>query len=80
MDATVDYFVSGSGNFNDNSTAHINDIPKDSLKFVHSAPELDILNGGFTLIQADTNSLVLTFYETKGGNEIYQKIMYPRKI
>ncbi len=71
--------MSGSSNFNDNSTAHINDVPKDSLKFHYSLPEIDIINGGFSLIQADMNSMVLTFFETKGGREIYQKIMYPRK-
>ena len=80
LGATVDYFVSGEANFNDNSTVHLPNIPKDSLKYFHGAPEANILNGGFTLIQADETSMVLTFFETKGSKEIYQKIIYPRKF
>lgn len=76
MDTKVDYILSGAANFIDNSTSHINDIPKDSLKF-HYGDASGVVNGGFCLFKATNDNLTVTYFEST-GLELYQTYIYPR--
>lgn len=74
----VDYIVSGAGNFVENSTAHISDVPSDSLKYFW-AENVGLINGGFMLTQTTSQNMTLTFYESN-GKALYQNVIYPRKV
>lgn len=78
LDHKVDYIVSGAGNFVENSTVHIDDVPSGSLKYFW-AENIGLINGGFMLVQTTTQNMTLTFYESN-GKALYQNIIFPRKI
>ena len=64
MNATVDYVISGATNLPYNSTAHINSVPKGSLKF-YWANELQYF-GAVCLVEANMNNMTITYLETSG--------------
>jgi tartrate-resistant acid phosphatase type 5 len=78
MNHTCSYIVSGASNFVSNSTVHIDNIPKDSLKF-HWPVEKNIMffEGGFLTVRANPYNMTLTFMQSNGV-ELYQHIIYPR--
>ncbi|XP_013379887.1 tartrate-resistant acid phosphatase type 5 isoform X1 [Lingula anatina] len=72
---SVDYFVIGSGNFVDPSTAHVSKVPSGSLKY-HWA---NILKpGGFAYIEATPQTMTLSFIQGD-GTYLYSHSMKPRK-
>lgn len=79
LNQTVEYFVSGSANLNDNSNAHAQAIPPNSLKYFHGLPEENLISGGLTVVQANLNNMTITFFDTT-GKELYQKVIYPRSF
>lgn len=78
LNHTVNYVLSGASNFVDNSTAHIKDVPENSLKF-HWADTSLIVNGGFVLTKVNKDNMTITYYQSN-GKELYQTIVYPRKF
>lgn len=76
LDTKVDYILSGAANFIDSSTAHINKVPKNSLKF-HYGDASGVVNGGFCLFKACEKNLTVTYYESN-GLELYQTVLFPR--
>jgi hypothetical protein len=64
MNSTVEYIVSGASNLPKYTTAHINDVPPDSLKFYWSNDFQ--LNGAVALVEADVNNMNVTYLETSG--------------
>lgn len=69
MNWTVEYIVSGVTNIPYYSKQHLNDIPKDSLKY-YWADMLQI-HGALALIEADINVMNITYLKTNGEN-LYQ--------
>ena len=78
MDVTVEHILSGASNLNDNTTTHINDVPQDSLKFFWGLPNIEVMHGGISVVQASMNNMTVTFVETN-GKELHQTVIYPRK-
>jgi tartrate-resistant acid phosphatase type 5 len=76
LNHTVQYIVSGSANFVDESQAHKDSIPPNSLKF-HWADNTKVINGGFNIVKANRNNMTITFVETD-GKELYQTVIFPR--
>ncbi|KAH3695879.1 tartrate-resistant acid phosphatase type 5-like [Dreissena polymorpha] len=72
---TVEYFVTGAGNFVDTTTSHQGDIPKDSLKF-HWAELADL--GGFSYIETTPQNMTMTFVDGR-KKPLYTYTMLPRK-
>jgi tartrate-resistant acid phosphatase type 5 len=71
---TTEYLVVGAANFIEDSQAHINTIPKDSLKFYWA----DVLKlGGFGVIQLDENSMTFRFIDAETGNTLHGVTMNP---
>jgi len=64
LNSTVEYIVSGASNLPEYTTAHINDVPPDSLKFYWSNDFQ--LNGAVALVEADVHHMNITYLETSG--------------
>jgi len=79
LGTTVEYILSGASNFNDNSTAHQQDVPTDSLKFFWGLGEFELIHGGLVVMSATSDNLTVTYYETN-GKELYQTVIKPRNI
>ena len=69
------YFVSGAANFVENSQAHKDAVPKDSLKFFWA--ELVEL-GGFSYVEATATNMTFIFVDGL-GKALYKQEMFPRK-
>jgi len=78
LDHTVEYILSGAANFLNNSTAHIENVPANSLKFFWGDSSLELLYGGFCLFKVNSNNMTITYIESN-GKELYQTVIYPRK-
>lgn len=75
LNATVDYIISGAADFPYNSTEHINDVPKGSLKY-YWANDFQ-LNGALCLVDANPENMTITFLETS-GKTLYQTVIYSK--
>ena len=73
---SIEYFISGAANFIDTSVEHKNSVPAGSSKF-HWADELSF--GGFAVVNTTPNKMTFTFVEAS-GKQLYEKVMYPRKV
>ena len=71
----MDYFVTGAGNFVEDSQKHKDNIPKDTLKYFWA--ELTQL-GGFSYIEATPSNMTMVFVDGK-NKPLYQHVMFPRK-
>jgi tartrate-resistant acid phosphatase type 5 len=77
LNTTVDYFVSGAANYNTDSRAHENSIPKDSLKYFNGLSAANIFVGSFSFVKASLKNMNVMFYNTL-GEILYQKVILPR--
>lgn len=75
-DHRVDYILSGAANFIDNSTEHINSVPKNSLKY-HYGDSVGVIDGGYCLFKATPENMTVTYIESN-GLELYQTTVLPR--
>ncbi|XP_052778205.1 tartrate-resistant acid phosphatase type 5-like [Mya arenaria] len=72
---TVDYFVTGAGNFVDASEAHKSDIPSGTLKY-HWAEIKEL--GGFSYLEVTPNNMTMTFVNGR-RTPLYTYTLFPRK-
>lgn len=71
---TVQYFVSGSANFIEDSTKHKDSVPEDSSKFFWA----NVLSlGGFGYVEVTADEFTFTFVESN-GRVLYRKEFSPR--
>ncbi|CAF1584143.1 unnamed protein product [Rotaria magnacalcarata] len=70
----LNYFVVGAANFIDNSHAHEQAVPPNSLKFFWAG---SILFGGFGLIEVDNTQMNFSFID-RSEKTLYQLSMKPR--
>jgi hypothetical protein len=71
----VEYFVTGAADDVTKSTAHMNDVPKDSLKFYWAKPAG---LGGFSYIEATPQNMTLFFIDGL-STSLYKYCFLPRK-
>ena len=86
MNRTVNYFVSGAGNFITRSTKNAGNIPIDSLIYNWGSGGV-VVYGGLALVRANSQSMTVTFIRSRKsgmlgerhGKILYETTIYPRK-
>ncbi|XP_025109580.1 tartrate-resistant acid phosphatase type 5-like [Pomacea canaliculata] len=73
---TLDFILSGSANFIDESMAHETAVPPGSLKF-HWADITKL--GGFVYAEATSKNMTITYMEAN-GKILYKTTVFPRKV
>ena len=63
---TVEYIVSGVTNIPYFSKKHLNEIPKDSLKYYWA--DMFQIHGAVALIEADSDAMNISYFKTNGQN------------
>ncbi|XP_029850269.2 tartrate-resistant acid phosphatase type 5-like [Ixodes scapularis] len=71
---TVEYFISGCTNFINPSLIHRRSLPRNSLKFAWASV---FSYGGFAYMEAATDSMAITFYDST-GKILHENVMKPR--
>ncbi|CAF0755083.1 unnamed protein product [Brachionus calyciflorus] len=69
MNSTVEYIITGIANLPYYSTEHLNDVPKDSLKYYWA--DIFQIHGALALVEADLNAMNITYIKTN-GEKLYQ--------
>ena len=78
LGSTVEYMVTGANSLNAISTANIDTVPADSLKFRWpTKSKLDAFIGGFLMITASDQNMTVNFVKAD-GSFLYTKIILPR--
>ena len=76
LNTTVQYIISGAGSKLVSSTANINNVPANSLKF-NWPKGFEILNGGFVFAKATRQALSIQYMKAD-GTVLYQTNILPR--
>lgn len=77
LNTQVEYIVVGSGCSTEYSFKNSHSIPQNSLRFKWPTKR-EILFGGFLLIEADPQRLIINFMKSN-GDILYKKMIEPRK-
>ncbi|XP_065175618.1 tartrate-resistant acid phosphatase type 5-like [Sycon ciliatum] len=75
----VDYFVTGAGHLIDDSTAHKDSVPKDSVLFHYGPSDHLSSKGGFTSFELTASKATVTFYDYTGKVVYTTSNTSPRK-
>jgi tartrate-resistant acid phosphatase type 5 len=80
LNSTVEYMVTGANVENTVSTANINSIPANSLKFRWPTSPVDTLVGAFLQITASSSSMTVNFIKADplSNSVLYTKVISPR--
>ncbi|KAL5467623.1 hypothetical protein EMCRGX_G031882 [Ephydatia muelleri] len=78
-DTNVNYFVCGAGHLTDDSESHVQDIPRDSLKYRYAPLDPLDQHGGYASVTLTPLTMDVTYYDASGSELFTTTVPNSRK-